>query len=92
LKLADESAVTYKSDAANVTREKNGPGTEVARELFRFDERCEAAFASQSSPSRVVLQVERRLENTEVPSPIDLRVVAVVGRWRQLEQTGGNLP
>ncbi len=92
LKLADESTVTYKVEGSNVTREKTGPGTEVARELFRFDERCCATFASQASPQRIAVQVERRLENTEVVAPIDLSVVAVVGRWQQLEQTGGILP
>ena len=90
LKFADNSLVTYKYGAANVTREKTGPGSEVARELFRFDERCLVTFANQLSPNRVVVQVERRMENTEVPSPIDLQVVAVVGRWQHLQKAGGN--
>ena len=69
----------------------------LTRELFRFDEHCGATFANQSSAShpsagRIVLQVERRIDNSEVPSPIDLRVVAVVGRWQQLGQVGGNPP
>ncbi len=91
LKL-DESTVVYKYDAAQVTWEKTSPHSAVARETFRFDERCAANFASQAHPNRVVLQVERQVESTEVPSRVDLRVVAVVGRWQQLERVGGNLP
>ncbi len=100
LKLADESTVTYERAAANVTRATSGPNAEVARELFSFDERCVATFAAEANQSRVRLQIERRLENTEVPSPIDLRVIASVGRWQSLEKaldtpvetTGGTLP
>jgi prepilin-type N-terminal cleavage/methylation domain-containing protein len=92
LKLADESTVTYKREAANVTREKTGLGSEVARELFRLDERCVVTFANETNPDRVVLLVERRVEIAEVSSPVDLRVVAVVGRWQQLEKAGGNRP
>lgn len=92
LKLADDSTVTYKREAATVTRDKTGPGTDIARELFRFDERCMATFTSETYPECVVLQVERRVENSEVSSPVELRVVAVLGRWQQLEQAGDNRP
>ena len=92
LKLADDSTVTYKREVANLTWEKTGPKSEVAREMFRFDEGCVATFANEKNPDRIVLQIERRLESTEFSTPVDLRVVAVVGRWQQLEQAGGNLP
>ena len=87
LQLADESTVIYQRDAANVTRETSGPNREMARELYSFDERCVATFANEADPNRVRLQVERRLENTEVPSQLDLRVIAVVGRWQLLEKS-----
>jgi prepilin-type N-terminal cleavage/methylation domain-containing protein len=92
LKLADETTVTYKGEAANLARVKTGPGSDIARELFRFDERCTATFASEAKPERAVLQVERRVESAEISSAVDLRVAAVVGRWQQLEQAGGNQP
>jgi prepilin-type N-terminal cleavage/methylation domain-containing protein len=96
LKLVEESYVTYKRDAAIVTRELMVPTGVEARELFRFDEWCTATFSSQSVPLRIRLQVERKLEHSEIPLPVDLRVEAVVGRWQtlenQVEHSGGDSP
>lgn len=90
MKLVDESVVTYQWNAPTVSREQSGPGRDTARESFRLDEACIAAFASLDHPSRAVIQVERKIANTEVPSPMDMRIVAVVGRWHQLVHSGGN--
>ncbi len=92
LRLTDESMVIYKRESANVTWAKTGLSSEVAHETFRFDERCLATFTKQSNPNRVVLQIERPVESTEFSPPVDLRVIAVVGRWHQLEQAGDKLP
>ena len=90
LKLADSSIVTYKCEAESVSWEKASPDAEVARDTFRFNEGCVPAFSTQTEPERIVLQVERKLESTEFARPVDLRVVAVVGRWQQLEKVGGS--
>jgi hypothetical protein len=49
-------------------------------------------FSHQADPKCIVLHVERRLDSTEFLPPVDLRIVAAIGRWTQLEQTGGALP
>jgi prepilin-type N-terminal cleavage/methylation domain-containing protein len=87
LKMPDHSAVSYRCDAANVTRQHDGKDVEVARDVFPLDENCSVTFASQAAPSRALLQIERRLKNSEIASKVDLRVVAVIGRWQELEQS-----
>jgi prepilin-type N-terminal cleavage/methylation domain-containing protein len=89
LKLDDGSLVTYKRDAGGVILEKASSASASARDVFRLSADCQAVFVLQTDPNRIVLQVERSVENTEFQPPVDLRVVAMVGRWKQLEQGGG---
>lgn len=92
LKLIDGSVVNYKSQDSNVTWEKTSPNSEKSREKFSFEANCRAAFQRVESPDRIVLQLERQSENTELAPRVDLRIVSIIGRWQQLQelqQTGG---
>lgn len=92
LKLTDDSTITYKCEAARVIWEKTSSGSEVARELFQFDEGSRVTFSKEANPERVALQLVRQSERTEFPSRVELRVVSIVGRWQQLERSGGSQP
>lgn len=92
LKLPDNTTVTYKFEAETLRWEKTSPSTEAAHDTFLFSPGCLGVFSHQADPKLIVLHVERRLDSTEFLPPVDLRIVAAIGRWTQLEQTGGALP
>ncbi len=93
LSMNDGSTVTFKVEGTKVTWEKVSVDSVVAREWFQFDTRCNAKFAEHSKPKGVVLTVERKVEGAEALAlPVDLRVLAAVGRWQLLERIGKELP
>jgi prepilin-type N-terminal cleavage/methylation domain-containing protein len=92
LKLPDNSAITYKFEADTLRWQKTSPSTDVAHDTFRFSPGCTGVFSLQEDSKFIVLHLERRLDSSEFLPPVDLRVVAAIGRWTQLEQAGGALP
>ncbi len=85
LEMPDGTAITYSVKDATLQRFRTTIEGVNGYEQFRFEPLCRVQFRSQTADEVVLLQLERRNVDQQVPPRVELQVASRVGRWRELE-------